>query len=147
MSFAARFLGLASGTSASNSGTLTADFVAGGSGYDFYTGYDSAYSGGAYGSTSTNTFADGKIFVAAYDYSLPYSGYLAASVTVGGFASNPGIGGYMTSFTVNGVTKVAASATTYLYDSPTGRATWLWGGFSPQSWGMTYGSTYAWSKA
>jgi hypothetical protein len=53
----------------------------------------------------------------------------------------------MTSFTVNGVTKLAASATTYYYDSLTGRASWLWGGYAPQSWGLAYGNTYAWSKA
>lgn len=139
MSFAARSLASV-GPASSNSGTLTAGFIGDDTGYGFYTGY-----GTGFGSSSAGFFTDGKEFVAAYDYSIPAVGYDSANVVVKGFGSDPGKTGYMTSFTVNGVTRTAASATTYTYVS--GTATWIWGSsMAPDSWGLVYGSTYSWTK-
>lgn len=144
MSFAARTLSAAAvGGAGANSGTLTAGYIGDGTGYGYYTGY-----GVGYGSSSANAFTDGKQFVECYDYSIPAVGYASANVVVGGFGSDPGKTGYMTSFTVSGVTKTAAAATVYYYDSLTGRASWAWGSSgSPQTWGMVYGDTYSWTKS
>lgn len=144
MSFAARTLSAAAvGGASANAGTLSAGLISDGSGYGYYTGY-----GPTYGSSSAGYFTDGKQFYSAYDYAIPAVGYESANVIVAGFGSDPGKTGYMTSFTIGGVTKTASAATVYYYDSLTGQASWAWGSSaSPQAWGMVYGNTYSWAKS